>query len=113
MKIKPEHLPSEINHRLQVLVIDFELFANSANDDIQPRLNVMHKELTKLKNRFDGLTKHEDLDTELLAEGQKKLKELIDKLLEIKMDSKEGKNEKMAVLNQIHYLKDLMFIKNI
>lgn len=112
MKIKPEHIPSEINHRLQVLVIDFELFTKTSPKQHKEKLDNILIQLTQLKDTFVKITKHEDLKPEIVQNGQQVVSNLIEKLPDIKMDTKEGKNEKMALLNQMHYLKNLLLIKN-
>lgn len=112
MKIKPEHIASEINHRLQVLIIDFEIFMKSSHRaDDEPEQSVL-KQLSSLKETFIKIKNEESLASDELENSRQLIDDTIDKMLKIKVKNPAEKNEKMAILNQIHNLREFIFVKN-
>ncbi|MEA2041431.1 MAG: hypothetical protein U9N85_02610 [Bacteroidota bacterium] len=111
MKIKPEQIPAELKHRSQILQIDIELFINS-NDDklgdvaqhVLPRLKELNKEFIKIKDS-------EDLSSEVLKSAKKILTEIIDYMHDIKVEDSLSKNEKIALINQLHEINDILSVK--
>jgi predicted RND superfamily exporter protein len=112
MKIKPEHIASEINHRLQVLIIDFEIFMKSSHTADDESVQSVLKQLSSLKETFIKIKNEESLASQDLENCRLIVDDIIDKMLKIKTKNPAEKNEKMAILNQIYNLRELLFVKN-
>jgi hypothetical protein len=112
MKIKPEHIASEINHRLQVLIIDFEIFIKSAHLTDDETAQMILAKLTALKVTFIKIQNGEELTPEEIENIRKKIDDITDKMPKIKAKNPAEKNEKMAILNQIYNLREFIFVKN-
>ncbi len=111
MNTKPEYLVSEINHMLQVLVIDFDLFARTNEIADKKLLTVISIQFSELKKLMRSVKKYADLTDPILEESKKITSNMIEQILDLKMNSRESKNEKIAILNQVHQLKNLLSAK--
>ncbi len=111
MEIKAEQKLSEINYVLNMLVIDFDLFVRTSQFEEKSKLDYILNELTTIKRSFITIKNSADLEQKTVNDTLEKFQELIEKLLEVKVNTRESKNEKIALLNQIHRLKNLLLDK--
>ena len=112
MKIKNAKLTAEINHKAQILLIDTELFISSYFIEENQNSEIILNSLKELNEKFIKIKKIEDLSDKLYISSREKISSIIDIMQEVKVQSSMAKNEKIAVINQLHELKDIFVVKN-
>lgn len=111
MKIKPEHSASEINHRMQVLTIDFEIFVKSAGLGSEKIVQDISSKLYIIENKLSQITSQENITAEKAEQSRKMLTEVVENLHTIQVQNTAEKNEKMSIINRLHNMHDLLLIK--
>ena len=111
MKRDNERLISELNHRTQILMIDTELFIKSYVDEGSQNSKILISSLKELNDKFIKIKDSKDLSKDFFEFAQNKITSVLDTVQEIKVQSSMGKNEKIAILNQLYGLRELVVVK--